>query len=151
MITTMEVGNIFLPWSSFRYIMMEELPRSTINSHPPMTSSLMEADSGSIPVINVRIWLNEGNDSCLFFLRYAGFSPRCQFIYVIFVNNLSLPIACLYMALRGRMPSRTTKVSIDAVEFYEDYVLDANKAIMTELEEEVCQIREFHDDDEVEV
>jgi hypothetical protein len=36
------------------------------------------------------------------------------------------------------------------LEFYEDYVPEADKAKMTELEEEVCQIKEFHDDEEVE-
>jgi hypothetical protein len=39
---------------------------------------------------------------------------------------------------------------VDAAKFYEDYVPEVDKAIMIELEEEVHQIREFHDDDEVE-
>jgi hypothetical protein len=68
------------------------------------------------------------------------------------------PYFFLAMASRGRRPSHphfaqpslAMKDSIDATKFYEDYVPKDNKTKMTELEEEVCQIREFHDDEEVE-
>jgi hypothetical protein len=40
-------------------------------------------------------------------------------------------------------PSRETKVAIDVVGFYEDFVLEEEKARMQELEDEVRQIREL--------
>jgi hypothetical protein len=108
----------------------------------------MEVDWSSILVINVRIWLSEDSDSSMFFLGYASFSPSCQFISLIHVSSLSLPTTCLDMApIRRRPsfphsahPSHAAKASIDAVEFYEDYVPEADKSRMIELKEEVHQI-----------
>jgi hypothetical protein len=62
------------------------------------------------------------------------------------------------MAPRGRKPSsplfthpsRAVKVAIDVAEFYEDTIPEADNARMTELEEEVHQIRQFHEDKDME-
>jgi hypothetical protein len=74
------------------------------------------------------------------------------------IIQINFPVVGLDMAPRGRKPSHphfthpssATKVSIDAIDFYEDYVLEDDKVRMIELEEKVRQIRYLYDDDEVE-
>jgi hypothetical protein len=84
--------------------------------------------------------------------------PVASLFLLYQLNILSFPVVGLDMALRGMRPSHPhsaqpslqKKASIDAIEFYEDYVPEPDKAKMIKLEEEVRQIRYFHDGDEVE-
>jgi hypothetical protein len=43
------------------------------------------------------------------------------------------------------------KVAIDVIEFYEDFVPEEDKSKMKYLEDEVHQIKEFQEDEDVEV
>jgi hypothetical protein len=153
----MEVRNIIRPWSNIIFIMTRRNPCVKTISFL-MMRSIMDVDLGnsscyilSLIVLN---WLCEGRDSGSSLLRYINYSLTA----LIFVVNLFFPFISLEMAPRGRnlsrphttQPSYATKVVIDATEFYEEFVPKEDKTRMTELEDEVHQIREFHDDEDVE-
>jgi hypothetical protein len=84
---------VLLQWNIPCRIMMEELPRLTINSQR------MEDDRGLISVINMGIRLSEGDDLGLLFLGFASFSPSCWFISIISTDGLSPLTSYLAMAL----------------------------------------------------
>jgi hypothetical protein len=155
----MEVGSIIQPWSNISCIMKRRNPRLQIIS-PLMMSSIMELTMvnprGFTLIMSALNWSCEGRDSGSSFLGYTDHSPTAL-DYVASLFLLFLPVwKC---SLRGRkpsyphstQPSRAAKAAIDVTEFYEDFVPEVDKAKMKDLEDEVRQIREFQDDDDVEV